>query len=99
MSKNILIFRTDRIGDLLLTCPTIITIKKHFSNSKISIVTSEKNLHYAKSLGIFENVYLFPKRNFVKKIKFIYNMSKLFFDYIYIFDGAPGVPYELLRTP
>ncbi len=87
MSKNILIFRTDRIGDLLITCPAIITIKKHFPNSKVSIVTSEKNFRYAKSLGIFENVYLLPKRNFLRKIKFIYKMSKLFFDYIYIFDG------------
>ena len=87
MNKNILIFRTDRIGDLLLTCPTIITIKKHFSKSKVSIVTSEKNYYYAKTLGIFDNVYLFPKKNLLRKIKFIYKMSKLFFDYVYIFDG------------
>ena len=26
---NILIFRTDKIGDLLLTIPTILTIKKY----------------------------------------------------------------------
>ena len=84
---NILIFRTDRIGDLLLTCPAIITIKKYFPNSKVSIVASEKNFHYAKNLHIFENVYLFPKKNIFKKIKFIYKISKLFFDYIYIFDG------------
>ena len=84
---NILIFRTDRIGDLLLTCPAIITIKKYFPNSKVSIVTSEKNFQYAKNLHIFENVYLFPNKNILKKIKFIYKISKLFFDYIYIFDG------------
>ena len=51
---NILIFRTDRIGDLLLTCPAIITIKKYFPNSKVSIVASEKNFHYAKNLHIFD---------------------------------------------
>jgi len=28
MINNILIFRTDRIGDLLVSCPAIITIKK-----------------------------------------------------------------------
>ncbi len=87
MSKNILVFRTDRIGDLILTCPTIISIKKYFTNSKISIVTSEKNFNYAKKLGIFENVYLYPQNNFLSKIKLIYMLSKQIFDYIYIFDG------------
>ena len=45
---NILIFRTDRIGDLIFTCPTILTLKKHITDCKISLVTSEKNYKYAK---------------------------------------------------
>ena len=30
MSTNILVFRTDRVGDLLLTCPAFLSIKKNF---------------------------------------------------------------------
>ena len=61
MVNNILVFRTDRIGDLLVTCPAIVTIKKKIVNSKITLITSDKNYTYAKSLNIFDNVYLFPK--------------------------------------
>ena len=56
MTNNILVFRTDRIGDLLITCPAIVTIKKHFPNSSITMIASRKNYDYAKGLKIFEDV-------------------------------------------
>ena len=76
MSKNILVFRTDRIGDLLLTCPSIKTIKEYSPDSKLSIVTSEKNFSYAKTFDFFDKVYLFPKGNILKKIKLFNELSK-----------------------
>ena len=39
MVNNILIFRTDKIVDLLITCPVVLTIKKHLTNSKITLIT------------------------------------------------------------
>ena len=87
MDKNILIFRTDRIGDLIVTCPTIITIKKYFKNPKITLISSNKNFEYAKSLNIFDQIYKFPKNNFFHKIIFIYKLTKKKFDYIFVFDG------------
>ena len=87
MTKNILIFRTDRIGDLLLTCPSIKTIKEYFPDSKLTIVTSEKNFSYAKTFGFFDKVYLFPKAGIFKKIKLFKELSKKIFDNIFIFDG------------
>ena len=54
MFENILIFRTDRIGDLILTCPAIFTIKKYFANSNLTLVTSKKNYIYAINLNIFK---------------------------------------------
>ena len=68
MTNKILIFRTDRIGDLLFTCPAIISIKKHITNSKITLITSTKNYNYAIDLNIFDEVYLFPKDGILKKI-------------------------------
>ena len=56
MVNNILIFRTDRIGDLLLTCPALLTIKNNLSNSQITLIASKKNFAYAKSLQIFDKV-------------------------------------------
>ena len=87
MEKNVLIFRTDRIGDLLITCPAILTIKKNIKDSKITLVTSKKNYQYAKSFDFFDKVYQFPQNNLFNAIKFIYHLSKVKFDYIFIFDG------------
>ena len=87
MTKNILVFRTDRIGDLLLTCPSIKTIKEHFPDCKLSIVASEKNFSYAKTFIFFEKVYLFPKNGILKKIKLFAELSKKKIDYIFVFDG------------
>ena len=53
---NILIFRTDRIGDLIYSCPVIFTIKQYFKNSQITLITSNKNYDYAKSLNIFYEI-------------------------------------------
>jgi len=62
-------------------------IKKYFEKCDITLITSSKNYEYAKSLNLFDNVIEFPKRNIINKIKFIYNLNKKNFDYIYIFDG------------
>ena len=53
MSKRILIFRTDRVGDLIVTCPAILTIKEFFADCKITLISSSKNIEYAKNLNIF----------------------------------------------
>ena len=87
MIKKILIFRTDRIGDLIFTCPTILTLKKHITDCKISLVTSEKNYKYAKSFSFIDEVLLFPKKGLLNKIRFLVNLYKLKFDRIFIFDG------------
>jgi heptosyltransferase-2 len=44
--KNILIVRTDRIGDLVLTLPLAGLIKKQYPNSKVSFLVRE----YTKSI-------------------------------------------------
>ncbi len=85
--KNILIFRTDRVGDLLVTCPAILTIKNYFVDANITIITSNKNYDYAKKLNFFTNIIKFPSKGFLSKVKFIYKLNKTKFDYIFIFDG------------
>ena len=98
MINKILIFRTDRIGDLIVTCPAIITIKKYFEKCDITLITSSKNYEYAKSLNLFNNVIEFPKKNIINKIKFIYKLNKKKFDYIYIFDGRSILLVKQKRT-
>ncbi len=83
---NILIFRTDRIGDLIFTCPTILTLKEYFKNSNITLISSRKNYDYAKRLGIFDEIITYPKGT-LNKISFIKNFSKKEFNYTFIYDG------------
>lgn len=87
MSNNILIFRTDRIGDLIYTCPSIMTIKNSIVNQNITLVCSDKNYEYAKNLNIFNEIIIFPTKGILSKLKCINALRKRFFDYIFIFDG------------
>ena len=87
MSKKILIFRTDRIGDLIVSCPPILTIKEYLKDSNLTLVASNKNFDYAKSLNLFNEILLFPNTSIFNKIKFILKLRKKKFDCIYIFDG------------
>ena len=96
MFENILIFRTDRIGDLIYSCPTIVTIKKNIKNSKITLIASTKNYEYAKSLNLFDDVYIFPKKGIFKKIKFIYFLSKKKFKHALALDGKDRSLLSLL---
>ena len=41
--RHILIIRPDAIGDLILTIPAIMTIKKHYPKAKISLLASPYN--------------------------------------------------------
>ena len=76
MSKRILIFRTDRVGDLIVTCPAILTIKEFFADCKITLISSSKNIEYAKNLNIFTSIINYTFKGFLNKIKFIHNLRK-----------------------
>ena len=87
MTREVLIFRTDRVGDLLATCPAIVSIKKSLKDCRITLVASNKNNVYAKSFDFFDEILTFPNNSLLKKINFINKLSKKKFDYIFIFDG------------
>jgi len=87
MKNEVLIFRTDRVGDLLATCPALESIKNNIKDCKITLVASNKNDKYAKTFGIFKEVLTFPHDSLFKKINFIYQLSKKKFDYLIVFDG------------
>ena len=87
MKKKILIFRTDRTGDLLLSLPLIYTLKDTYSNSSLHLVCSESNYSFAKNIKIFEKILIFPLNNVLKKINFIYDLVKIKYDIIIVLDG------------
>ena len=83
---NFLIFRTDRVGDFLLSLFLIKNIKKAYPNSIITIVASAKNHNYIKTFDEVDNVIIL-NNNFFSKLKTIFYLRKKKYDTIIIHDG------------
>ena len=81
-----LIFRTDRIGDFLLSAILIKAIKRNDPKSYISVVASKKNLNYVKSFKIIDEVVLF-KKDILHKLKLINLLNKNKYKAIIIHDS------------
>ena len=64
MINKYLIFRTDRIGDFLITAILIKSIKRNDPNSHIQIISSKKNYTYIKSFKMDEAVSIPSNLNY-----------------------------------
>ena len=53
-----LFFRTDRIGDFLLSAVLLRSIKRNDKSSHITIVASEKNYDYIKNISFIDKTTL-----------------------------------------
>ena len=84
--KKFLIFRTDRVGDFILSCILIKSIKRNKPDSEITVICSEQNYEYVKNYSLVNNAILYPKE-FIKKISFFHLMIKSNFDCILSLDG------------
>ena len=84
--KKYLIFRTDRLGDFLLCCILIKSIKRNDSNAHITVVASSKNIDYIKTFDYVDRVILL-KKGFFNRIKTLLNLRKKFFDITIVHDG------------
>ena len=86
MINKYLIFRTDRIGDFLLTAILIRSIKRNDPNSFIKIISSNKNYDYIKSFEMIDEVILLNK-GFINKLKLIQKLKKDKYKTIIIHDS------------
>ena len=80
-----LIFRTDRIGDFLLTAIMINSIKRNDLNSHITVVSSKKNYDYIRTFKSVDEVILL-ENNFIKKIKLIIKLRFSYYNFVIIHD-------------
>ena len=81
-----LIFRTDRIGDFLLTIILINSIKRNDPNSNITIISSKKNYHFIKSFKIINEVIIL-ENTLLAKIKLIHKLRSVYYDKIIVHDS------------
>ncbi len=81
-----LIFRTDRIGDFLISLILIKSIKRNDPSSFIIVVSSEKNYEYINSFKFIDKVFVL-KKGFFNKIKLIYLLYKNKYKSIIVHDS------------
>lgn len=94
--KRILIFRTDRIGDFLISSILISSIIRKHPNVEIDIICSDLNFDYVKSFNIFKNVFLYPK-SFFKKVHLFYSLKT--YDCILTLDGKKrSIYYTIFKS-
>ena len=84
--KEILIFSTDRVGDLLFSLLFIKIIKKNFPKCRITLITSSKNYEYANTFEDIDKTILL-KNNIFSKINLIIKIRKNLYDAIIVHDG------------
>jgi len=84
--SSYLIFRTDRIGDFLLTILLINSIKRNDPNSNITVISSKKNYHFIRSFKNVDEVIIL-KNNLLDKIKLIHKLRSVYYDKIIVHDA------------
>jgi ADP-heptose:LPS heptosyltransferase len=84
--NNYLIFRTDRIGDYILSQILINSISSNDKKSRIYIIASEKNFFYVNRFSNIYKVFLF-KKNILLIIKLFLSLKKINFHKIIVLDG------------
>jgi ADP-heptose:LPS heptosyltransferase len=87
-----LIFRTDRIGDFIISCPFIKSYKKKYPHNSITLISSEHNFNHinkfefiSKTIPLKAKIKLFPK--LIILVKMIINLRRKKYKDIIILDG------------
>ncbi len=81
-----LIFRTDRIGDFLVSAILIKCIKINDPSSEITVIASKNNYSYISTFPLVDNV-IELKNNFFSKLKLISEIKDINFKRIIIHDS------------
>ena len=85
---KIIIFKTDRLGDLINFSPCLKIIKYNNKDYHITLICSDFNFQVAKNYAYIDEILIFDKKNLFKSI--IDNFKKLFltkYRYLFQFDG------------
>ena len=81
-----LIFRSDRIGDFLITSPLIRCIKRNDKNHSIEVVCSSKNADFVNNLNIVNKIHVLKKKNFLSKLNLFFKLRTNSYDVIITSD-------------
>ena len=83
--KRILVFRTDRLGDFIIS-KSVLNNLIHTKKFSIDIVVSQKNYDYIKNFNSFNKIFIY-RNSFLKFVIEYKNFFLNKYDYILIHDG------------
>ena len=81
-----LIFRTDRIGDFLVTAILLKCIKKNDLNAHITLIASRRNISYIKTFPYVDHVIQLDN-NFLGKLNLFFKLFKFKYKNIILHDN------------
>ena len=84
--NKFIFFRTDRIGDFLLSAVLIKSIKRNDPSSHITVVASKKNFYFIKGVNFVDNVIIYPD-NIFDRLKFFFNFINKKYYFSCVLDG------------
>ena len=85
---KILIFRTDRIGDLVNTSPILKSLKNYYNNTEIHLVCSSYNSAIALNYKFIDKVLIYDRSSsFLTKIKFFFKIINNYYSICVPIDG------------
>ena len=70
--KNFIFFRTDRLGDFIITTSIIKAIKNKYKDARISVVCSKINSDFIKKYRIIDKIYVYNKNFFLNKVNLLF---------------------------
>ena len=85
--KKILIFKSDRIGDLINISPVIYNLKRNYPNSEITIVCSKYNSKLANYYPEFKDIIIFDKSLVFFSFKYFRKLFLTQYDLLFQLDG------------
>ena len=86
MKNKYLIFRTDRLGDFLISAILIKSIKENDPSAHITIIASKSNFSYIKTFPYVDDVFEL-KNSLFSKIALFFKLRKYAFKNIIIHDN------------
>lgn len=86
--KNIIIFRTDRLGDYLIHSRPIYELKKKHTESHLILVCSNLNKKILEHAKYIDEIIIFDKNfSFLKKLKVFFKIVKKNYFASFVLDG------------
>ncbi len=94
--KNILVVKHGSLGDIAFSLIAMNSIKKHYSNAKIDLLTEKKYSNLLKKSGNFNSIIEDNRNGILKSLKIIFNIKKNNYDLIIDLQNSKRTNYYWL---